>query len=138
MDDTYIIHQSKEFLRGILAEIERRCAKLGIVINRKKTQIIKLTQGFIFLKIRYIYGKRGRIIKIPCRKSITRERRKLRKFRNLVVAGRMKPEEVRDQYKSWRGNIIRYNAYKSVRITDALYKTLFRGIKWNAATLRLA
>lgn len=130
MDDTYILHQSKEFLRGLLAEIERLCAKLGIIINRKKTQIIKLTQGFIFLKIRYVYGKRGRIIKIPCRKSITRERRKLRKFRNLVFAGRMKPEEVRDQYRSWRGNIIRYNAYKSIRATDALYKSLFRGIKW--------
>lgn len=129
MDDTYIIHQSKEFLRGLLAEIERLCAKLGIVINRKKTQIIKLTQGFIFLKIRYVYGKNGKIIKIPCRKSITRERRKLRKFMNLVFTGRMKPEELRDQYKSWRGNIIRYNAYKSIRATDALYKSLFRGRK---------
>ena len=32
--------------------------------------------------------------------------------------------------KSPRGNLIEYNAYKSVRSTDALYKSLFWGEKW--------
>lgn len=130
MDDTYIIHPDKDFLKTLLKEIEEICGRLGIVINKKKTQIIKLSQGFTFLKIRYIYGEHGKIIKIPCRNSITRERRKLKKLKNFSLAGRITPEEIREQYKSWRGNLIKYNAYKSVRSTDALYKSLFWGQKW--------
>jgi len=130
MDDTYIIHPNKDFLKTLLKEIEEICGRLGIVINKKKTQIIKLSQGFTFLKIRYIYGEHGKIIKIPCRNSITRERRKLKKLKNFSLAGRITPEEICEQYKSWRGNLIKYNAYKSVRSTDALYKSLFWGQKW--------
>ena len=130
MDDTYIIHPDKKFLRELLHDIEAICDRLGIVINKKKTQIIKLSQGFTFLKIRYIYGEHGKIIKIPCRNSITRERHKLRKLRGRLEAGKITAAEIKEQYKSWRGNIIKYNAYKSVRSTDALYKSLFWGQKW--------
>lgn len=130
MDDTYILHYDKEFLKTLLKDIEKICGRLGIVINKKKTQIVKITQGFTFLKIRYIYGEHGKIIKIPSRKSITRERRKLKKLKKFLIAGRITPAEIREQYKSWRGNIIKYNAYKSVRNTDALYKTLYGGYLW--------
>ena len=60
---------------------------MGIIINKKKTQIIKLSDGFTFLRIRYFYGRSGKIIKIPCRASITRERRKLRKLKGFLLAG---------------------------------------------------
>jgi len=36
-------------------------------------------------------------------------------------------EEIKEQYKSWRGHIIKYNSYKSVTNTDVLYKSLFEG-----------
>ena len=36
--------------------------------------------------------------------------------------GKITVAEIREQYKSWRGNQIKYNVYKSVRSTDALYK----------------
>ena len=96
MDDTYIIHPDKKFLRE-------------------------------FLKIRYFYGEHGAIIKIPCRKTITRERRKLRKLRGRLKAGKITAAEIKEQYKSWRGNIIKYKAYKSVRSCDVLYKSLYGG-----------
>lgn len=127
MDDIYIIHPDKDFLKTLLKEIEEICGHLGIVINKKKTQIIKLSQGFTFLKIRYLITDTGKIIVIPCKVGITRERRKLRKLKRFALAGRITPKEIREQYKSWRGNLIKYNAYKSVRSTDALYKSLFGG-----------
>lgn len=127
MDDTYIIHPDKKFLRELLHDIEAICDRLGIVINKKKTQIVKLSNGFTFLKIRYFYGKHGAIIKIPCRKTITRERRKLRKLRGRLEAGKITAAEIKEQYKSWRGNIIKYKAYKSVCSCDVLYKSLYGG-----------
>lgn len=56
MDDLYCIALDKADLRGVLADIRRECAKLGIVVNEKKTRIVKLTRGFTFLKKRFNYG----------------------------------------------------------------------------------
>lgn len=60
MDDGLIISRSKEKLRECLAALRRLCAEHGIKLNEKKTQIIKLTRGFTFLKVRFRYGKTAR------------------------------------------------------------------------------
>lgn len=125
MDDTYIINESKEFLKSVLRGIRTICLRLGIIINERKTQIQRLSDGFTFLKMRYIFSSTGKIAVIPCRKTITRERRKLKKLKVIMKQGNITAEEIREQYRSWRGNIKRFNAYKSVRSMDALYKSLF-------------
>ena len=55
------------------------------------------------------------------------DRRKLRKLRGRLEAGKITAAEIKEQYKSWRGNIIKYKAYKSVRSCDVLYKSLYGG-----------
>lgn len=125
MDDTYIIDESKEFLKSVLCGIRGICTRLGIIINERKTQIKRLSDGFTFLKMRYLFSRTGKIVVIPCRKTITRERRKLKKLRARLVQGKITMAEICEQYRSWRGNIKRFNAYKSVRSVDALYKSLF-------------
>lgn len=124
MDDTYIIHENKDFLRELLKKYRVITEKLGIIINTKKTQIVKLEKGFSFLQIRYNITESGKIIKRPVRKGFVRERRKLKKLAGLVNKNRMTIQQIKDQYKSWRGNIIRYNCYNSVRNLDALYKSI--------------
>lgn len=76
-------------------------------------------------KCEVLFSPTGKIIVIPCRKTITRERRKLKKLRARLVQGKITMAEICEQYRSWRGNIKRFNAYKSVRSVDALYKSLF-------------
>ena len=124
MDDTYIIHESKDFLKGLLKEYRVIAERLGIIINTKKTQIAKIEKGFSFLQIRYNITESGKIIKRPARKGFVRERRKLKKLAGLVNKNRMTIPQIKDQYKSWRGNVIRYNGYNSVRHLDALYKSI--------------
>lgn len=131
MDDTYIIHNDKYFLKTILSEIRTICNKYGIIINEKKTQIVKLSKGFRFLKMRCFFTSTGKIIVIPSRKTITRERRKLRKLKIKLNENRISYNDIEKQYKSWRGNIAKFNSYKSVKNTDALYAKLFnRRISW--------
>lgn len=125
MDDTYIINESKGFLKSVLYGIRTICSGLGIIINEKKTQIQRLSDGFTFLKMRYLFSRTGKIVVIPCRKTITRERRKLKKLKERMELGKITELEIREQYRSWRGNIKRFNAYMSVRSMDALYKSLF-------------
>ena len=80
MDDTYIIHESKEFLRKLYKEYQVISQNLGIKINSQKTQIMKLEKGFIFLQMRYLLTETGKVVIIPVNRSIVRQRRKLKKL----------------------------------------------------------
>lgn len=64
----------------------------------------------------------------PCRDSITRERRKLKKMARMVADGIMTPEQVEQSYQSWRGCMKRLDAHRSVLAMDALYRSLFENL----------
>ena len=126
MDDSYAISADKETLEITLAVVRDKCAELGIGINEKKTRIVKLSRGFTFLKKRFFYGENGRIVVKPCRESITRERRKLKKQHALYKQGLMTYEQVEQSYQSWRGGMKRLDAHKTVLAMDALFAQLFQ------------
>lgn len=125
MDDSYCIALDKQTLWDALSRIEALCDDLGIIINRKKTRVVKLTRGFVFLKKRFSYGEGGKVVVRPCRSSVTRQRRKLKKQAALVAKGVMTVEQVNQSYQSWRGSMKRLNAHETVKRMDALYKELF-------------
>lgn len=112
-------------MRGVLADIRRECAKLGIVVNEKKTRIVKLTRGFTFLKKRFNYGETGKVIVRPCRSAVTRERRKLKKLAAFVERGEMTRDQALQSYQSWRGSMMRLDARRTVANMDALFTRLF-------------
>ena len=124
MDDSYVISLDKSVLQATLAVIADRCATLGIVINWKKTRIVKLSRGFTFLKKRFFFTETGRIVVKPCRASITRERRKLKKQARLYREGKMTFEQVWQSYQSWRGGMTHFDAHRTVLSMDALFKEL--------------
>lgn len=125
MDDSYAIDADKATLEITLAVVRDKCAKLGIAINEKKTRIVKLSHGFTFLKKKFSYGENGKIVVRPCRDSITRERRKLKKQSALVEQGLMTMEQVEQSYQSWRGGMLRLDAHKTVLRMDTLFAALF-------------
>lgn len=124
MDDLYAIHPSKDHLQLVLGCIEQLCYLLGIKINYRKTHIVKLSHGFVFLKKKITLTETGRIYMKPCRDSITRERRRLKKMAKLVEAGEMTPEQMNRSYQSWRGSVLKLDARGTVMHMDALYRTL--------------
>lgn len=127
MDDRIIIHHDKAFLRKLLAEITAIAKSLGIFIHSDKTQIIKLSHGFTFLKTRYQLTKTGRIIRKIPKDVLKREHRKLNKLAILVVVGELTVKQYKDQYRSWRGDKKRYNAYHTLKRMDNLFR---RKLKW--------
>lgn len=131
MDDRIIIHHSKDYLKKLLGEIREIAQKLGIHINDRKTQIVKLSHGFTFLKTKYILTETGKIIcRIP-RDVVTRQRRKMKRLARFVVDGNMSFSAFQNQYKSWRGDKNRYHAFETLRNMDKLYRRL---TKWIAKT----
>jgi retron-type reverse transcriptase len=134
MDDMYLIHESKEYLKECLEVITGLCAKLKLTINMKKTRIVKLSDGVDFLKGKYRLLPSGKILRLPHPDSEKRMRRKLKKFKKLIALGRMSHYDLRAAYQSWRGNFLkRFNAGYRVFRMDGLYNDLFIKCRDNAA-----
>lgn len=122
MDDRIVIHPSKEYLSQLLTEIEEIADSLGIFINHRKTQIVKLSHGFTWLKTRYILTDTGKIIRKIPRSTVSRERRVLKHMAKLAMDGVIEWSELDKQYKSWRGDKKRYNAYHTLKNMDKYFR----------------
>ena len=125
MDDGYLIHPSKEFLQSCAKHIQAICDELGITLNKKKTQVIKLSHGFTWLKVRFFLTGTGKIIRKIYRRSVTKMRQKLKKFYRKYINGEMCYEDVYTSWQSWRSYALRFNAYQTVQSMAALYGRLF-------------
>lgn len=124
-DDGYLIHQSKEYLQDCLARMQVICDQLHIKLNMKKTQIVKLSHGFKFLKARVYLLPSGKIIRKISKKSIVTERRKLKKLKRKLSDGVIDMKHIEMQYQSWRSFALKFDAWRTVQSMDALYKRLY-------------
>lgn len=127
MDDSYIISESKEFLHQILPEIISQYKELGLTINEKKTQIMRIDKGFTWLKTKYHITPTGKIVKRIPHDSVVRMRRKLKKLKRKLNDGLMSYEDIDLMYKSWRGNVEKYNSYQTLQNLDKLFNELYGG-----------
>lgn len=125
MDDGCIIHHSKEHLQHCLKKIYEICDELGIVLNKKKTQIVKLSRGVGFLKTNFFLTRTGKIVRKPYKKNITHMRRKLKTFRRWVDECRMTLDDVSTSLSSWRGHQLKFNSYWARQRIHKLYVQLF-------------
>lgn len=127
-----VSNYNMEELKQLLEDIIKICDKLGIFINRKKTQIFRLDKGFTFLKIRYRLTETGHLVRIPVKSGFVRERRKLKSFKKMLDDGKMTYREIEEQYKSWKGNIKRYDCHKALMNMDKLFAELFKNNSQNS------
>ncbi len=122
MDDRYMIVRTKEEAISLLEEFRILSDKYNLVVNEKKTQIMKLEKGFTFLKMRYVLTETGKVVIHQKADTFTRERRRLKKFKRKG----MTPNRAADCYKAWRGTVRRYkNNYKRIRDMDKLFEDLY-------------
>ena len=130
-DDSYIIHQDKEFLKQLLKEIKIISSKLGLIVNDRKTRIVKLSQQFKVLQINYSLTPTGRIIKKISTKTVTRERRKLKAYKRLLDKGRITYTDIENIFKSWMSSNYKIMSKMQISNMYQLYYDLFgRRVKW--------
>lgn len=125
MDDIYIIHHDKAFLKDVLENIKTIALRVGLHVNDRKTTITPLRHGFSFMHVKYAVTNTGHIVKRLMAAKMTRERRKLKRYRGLLDSGRMTREDISNAYQSWRGNVKPFDANTSMRNMDKLYNQLF-------------
>lgn len=127
MDDGCIIDRSKKRLENCLRHLRRLCAAHGIRLNEKKTQIIKLTRGFSFVKVRFRYGRNGKVIRKATYQGIRHMTDKLKIFRRWVDRGRMTAADAAASVTSWLGHMKKFHSYFAVQKVLRLYGQLFPG-----------
>lgn len=125
MDDIYIIHHDKNYLRELLNEIILYARSEGLFVNMDKTKIIKLTHGFTFMQIKYNITDTNKILTRMTPEAITRERRRIKSKRRLVDKGILTIEKCLADYRSWRGNAIRFKNWRSIRELDKLCDEIY-------------
>ena len=125
MDDGSLLHKSKKYLKYCLKRIERMCKALGIKLNKKKTKISKIEKGFVFLKRKFSLTETGAVIKRLCRQSITRMRRKLKKFKRKYEAGIMTLSDIKASFNSWLSYAYKTKSFKTRQSMKNLFYKLF-------------
>ena len=125
MDDGYLIHTSKAYLQNCVAHIRAICAELGITLNEKKTQIVKLSHGFSWLKVRFFITKTGKVVRKIYKRSVTKMRQKMKKLHRKYLCGKITFADIYATWQSWRSYAARFNAWHTVQNMGALYTNLF-------------
>lgn len=124
MDDFYLIHPDKEYLKYCLEQITARMGELGLELNNK-TQIMPLSQGIDFLGFHTYLLPSGKVIRKVRRRSKGNARRRLKKMKPLVDAGKIPASAPAQSHQSWRGHAAKGNCYHLIRDMDAYYNKLY-------------
>nr|DAG41325.1 MAG TPA: group II intron reverse transcriptase/maturase [Caudoviricetes sp.] len=112
-------------IEQVLQGIKKITAELGLKLNEKKTQICRIDKGFNFLKQKIFITDTGKIVHKPNKSSFVREKRKLKSFKFKYDMGEMTKEEIENQYKSWRNNIVKFDCKRTMHNVDELYNELY-------------
>lgn len=116
MDDSFFIVKNKEEASSILEEYEKLASSLKIIINKKKTKIIPITEYFTFCKWKYKLLD-DIILCIPCKDTLYRDRRKLRKMIRLSLLN----SEIYTTYVSFLAYLSIGNSYRYCLVLKNIY-----------------
>jgi len=119
MDDSYVIHESKEYLENLLQDILQIAEELGITVNTRKTRICKLSEYWRFLQVQYSLTDTGRVIQKINPKRLTAMRRKMKKLAPILTE-----KQFSDLFKSWFDNHYRIMSKKQRSNMNDLYNQL--------------
>lgn len=86
-DDGFIIHHDKEYLLAVLDVLREKTEELGLELHPKKTQIVKLSKGFKWLKVKWKLKDTGYVVKKMNHDIVTRDSRKMKKCLALEAEG---------------------------------------------------
>ena len=125
-DDFYAISESREELLTLLDGLRVIAREFGIIINERKTRIVKLSGFYRHLQNGYSLTETGRVIRKINPKSITRERRKLKAYKRLLDAKKITYEEIENIFKSWLGGNYKRMSHRQIYNMTDLYIRLFR------------
>lgn len=123
MDDFYLIHNDKEYLKNCLSVIEEFVGGLKLSLNGK-TQIVPFHKGIAFLGFHHYITKDGKYIRKIKGENKRKIRKKLRTWSKLVKYGRMTEQKFYEKYNAWKNHAMYGNCIKLCHSMDLYVKEL--------------
>lgn len=103
--------------------------EMGLFLNLRKTRIVKIGRTFRYMQNKYFLTETGRVVERPNPKRITGMRRKMKRLKKAVQAGRITLADVERMFQSWRGNYYKTLSKAQRRNMDAVYNDLIGGLQ---------
>lgn len=117
MDDFYLMHPSKEYLKYCLGAIAEFLKTLDLSLNCK-TQIFPFKNGVNYLGFHTYITNKGKVIRKLKNQNKRNSQRKYSKMAKLVNSGTIPKEKFKTSYGAWKNHISHGNCYKLGKITD--------------------
>jgi hypothetical protein len=126
MDDFELIEPTKELAEEHLQKISCKLAEKEMKLNQKKTQIRKLTDGFLFLGFYFKLKPSGKVIMTLDPNKVKHERKKLYRMAQMVKRGEKERPRVDEHYRSWKVHASKGNSYNMITNMDIYYNNLWK------------
>lgn len=127
MDDFYLIHQDKEYLKWCLECIREMIKTLGLELNGK-TQIIPFRKGMRYLGFHHYMTADGKYIRKLTGENKRKNKKKFRKLVKDVKTGKLTEEKFYEKYNSWKNHALHGNCIKLVHSMDLYIEELMKEV----------
>lgn len=111
MDDFYLIHRDKEYLKYCLEVITEFLATLDLTLNGK-TQIFPFKNGVNYLGFHTYVTDTGKVIRKLKNQNKRNAQKKFNRMAKLVAEGKLPIEKFNASYNAWKNHISHGNCYK--------------------------
>ena len=117
MDDFYLIHHDKEYLKHCLAVVTEYLKTLDLTLNGK-TQIFPFKNGVSYLGFHTYITPDGKAIRKLKNQNKRNAQKKFVRMAKLVAAGKLPLEKFNSSYGAWKNHISHGNCYKLGKAMD--------------------
>ena len=128
MDDFYIIHQDREYLKMCLEAIKVFTGTLGLELNGK-TQIFPIKNGVDFLGFHTYLTASGEVKRTLKNEKKRAALKKYRRMAKLVRSGKLERARFDASYGSWKNHISHGSCKSLAKKTDEKIKNIIEGAK---------
>lgn len=125
MDDFYLIHPDKAYLKYCLDVITAYLDTLDLTLNGK-TQIFPFKNGVSYLGFHTYATSEGKIIRKLKNQNKRNAQRKFLKMAHLVAEGKLPLEKFYASYNAWRNHISHGNCHNLSRAVDKKIREVLR------------
>lgn len=125
MDDFYLIHSNKEYLKWCLVCIKQFVDNLGLSLNGK-TQIIPFKNGLLFTGFHHYITANGKYIRKLNGVNKRRIRKKIRVWAKLVNSDKMSEQKFYEKYNAWKNHAMHGNCIKLCHSMDLYVKEVLK------------
>lgn len=125
MDDFFLIHHDKEYLKWCLNAINQMVNSLGLTLNGK-TQIVPFRKGISFLGFHHYMTSDGKYIRKLKGENKRRIKKKIRRWASAVKSGKMTEKKFYEKYNSWKNHAMHGNCVKLCHSMDLFVEELLK------------